>query len=363
MRRRVRRRTNIDDLAETLGTLNGLSAGLRHGLDEEAALRIARSTQTLLECRAVAVTSEQTVLAEVGHSPPWQAQVEQHAALVLERRRGPKPTLYSMSLPPGQSEEVAVAVLSSDGVPIGTIHAMAGEAGLNMRALGELAELVGYQLQLAEVEQSRARAAEAELQALRAQLSPHFLHNSLTAIAGLINTDPARARSAVAKFAEFLRASFRDQTDLTTVSEELRLVELYLELAQVRFGDRFDVLLNIAPEALPVSVPVLSIQTLVENAIGHGLEAKSGRGSLWIIADDAGPEVNITVEDDGVGVDPELLRRALAGTDTTTHVGILAVDARLRSTFGPEYGLIIGTATNKGTKVTMRLPKSRRHRR
>lgn len=95
------------------------------------------------------------------------------------------------------------------------------------------------------------------------------------------------------------------------------------------------------------------------NALRHSLEARPGRGSLRIVAEDDGPEINITVEDDGVGIDPDRLQDALNGSGTTSHVGILATDTRLRSTFGPEYGLMIATATDQGTKVTTRLPKNR----
>ena len=173
----------------------------------------------------------------------------------------------------------------------------------------------------------------------------------------MVNTDPIRARDLIVTFAEFLRASFRTQTDLTTVAEELRLVEAYLELEQARFEGRFNVALNIAPEALPVQVPFLTLQPVVENAISHGLETRVGAGRLSIVAENAGPEVAIHIEDDGVGIDPTQLERALSGNDSTSHVGILAVDTRLRSTFGPEYGLVIETGANAGTKVTIRLPK------
>ncbi len=352
-----------DDPTRLLGALNELNQHLRRGLDDRSAALIARTTCDLLDCRVVAVTADNELIAEYGAEAEWREEVEQHATLVLERRRTAKPTLYTMSLDNtslgrGQAE-VAVAVISSDDVSIGTIHAMAAPGQpLNMNALRELTALVGSQLQLAEIDKSRAFAAEAELRALRAQLSPHFLHNSLTAIAGLVNTDPIRARSAIAQFSEFLRASFRIQSDLWTLSEELRLVDLYLELARVRFGDRFEVLLTIDPETLPVQLPVMSVQTLVENALRHGLEAKPGQGSLRLGAEDDGPEITITVEDDGVGIDPDRLQQALNGSDTSSHVGILATDTRLRSTFGPEYGLVIATAADAGTQVTMRLPKN-----
>lgn len=357
-RRRRGKQHGLDDLTAMLRSLNELGHELRSGLTARTAVEIAEATQRLLDARVVAVTGEATLLAQVGEDIPWERHVEEQARVVLERMRTTGPTPYTISLSAGQCDGV-VAMLVSDDVPLGTIHVMAKPgSALDIPAFGEFAGLVGSQLQLAEIDSSRAYAAEAELRALRAQLSPHFLHNSLTAIAGLVHDDPDRARAAIAQFSEFLRASFRQRTNLTTLSEELRLVNIYLDLAQVRFGDRFDVALNIAPEALPVRLPVLSIQALVENALQHGLEGKVGKGTLRILAEDSGPEISIVVEDDGVGIDPGLLEAALSGSDPTSHVGILAVDTRLRSIFGPEYGLTIETAAHEGTMITMRLPKN-----
>jgi len=346
---------------QLLATVNELSASLRRGFDAESATRIADITRQLLDVRLVAITDDAELIGQSGESSRWKHVVETHARAVLERRRFDKPTLFQLTLD-GEQVEVAVAALTSDDIPIGTIHVVPTVGSpLQLNELQDLAALVSSQLQLAELEQSRAYAAEAELRALRAQISPHFLHNSLTAIAGLVISDPVRARSLIAKFSEFLRASFKTQTDLTTVSEELRLVETYLELEQVRFGDRFEVALNIAPETLSVKLPFLSVQPIVENAIRHGLEARPGPGKLRIAAVDAGPEISIEVEDDGVGIDADALEEALRGTGTTSHVGILAVDTRLRSTFGPEYGLTILTGHNAGTKMVIRLPKFVHH--
>lgn len=352
-----RKTASPTDALAVLEQVNRLSWSLRSGFTQDAARQIAETAEALLEARAVAVTDEREVLAATDGVKGWHDAVLDQTAAILDRRRMERPTLYEVTTPAGNAEVVAV-VLSPDGIFAGTIHVVfEANSRRHMDELRELRALVESQLQLAELEQSRAYAAEAELRALRAQVSPHFLHNSLTAIAGLVNSDPSRARTLIATFAEFLRASFRTQTDLTTVAEELRLVEAYLDLEQARFGSRFDVRLTIAREALPVRLPFLTIQPVVENAITHGLEARPGNGRLSIVAENAGTEVAIHVEDDGVGIDPTQLERALSGTDTTPHVGILAVDTRLRSTFGPEYGLVIETGADAGTKVTMRLPK------
>ena len=147
------------------------------------------------------------------------------------------------------------------------------------------------QLALAELDSSRARLARAEVRALRAQISPHFIYNALTAIASFVRTDPERARELILEFAEFTRYSFRAHGEFTTLAEELRSIDRYLTIERARFGDRLQVRLQIAPEVLPVALPFLCLQPLVENAVRHGLSRKPGVGTVSIVARDAGRRV------------------------------------------------------------------------
>ncbi len=249
-----------------------------------------------------------------------------------------------------------VAPIGVDDRIVGTVAALTPAdpgAGL-VRATLETARWVSTQLELAELDQSRARLARAEVRALRAQISPHFIYNALTAIASFVRTDPDRARELLLEFAEFTRYSFRSHGEFTTLAEELRSIDRYLMLERARFGDRLEIRLQVAPEVLPVAVPFLCLQPLVENAVRHGLAEKVGPGTICIAAEDAGAECLITIEDDGVGMDPATVaRRAEDGS----HVGLGNIDDRLRSVFGDEFGLVVETAPAAGTKVTMRIPK------
>ena len=251
-----------------------------------------------------------------------------------------------------------VSPLVVDGRVLGTVQAFAPTptAGL-VRATEEVAEWVSGQLELAELDAHRNRMIEAEVRALRAQISPHFVYNSLNAIASFVRTDPDRARELLLEFADFTRYSFRRPGEFTTLAEELRSIERYLLLEQARFGDRLQVTLNIAPEVLPVVVPFLCVQPLVENAVRHGLESADQAGPHTNLPHDRGHEAVIEVEDNGVGEDPETVRRALAGDAALDSVGLGNVDARLRATFGDDYGLVVETAPGAGTKVIVRVPK------
>ena len=265
----------------------------------------------------------------------------------------------------GPDTVVAQPLLAESGDVLGVLVVVtAGTPGPGMLgAIGEVARYAASQIELAELDASRARLDKAEVLALRAQISPHFIYNALNTIASFVRTDPARARELILEFADFTRYSFRAAGQYTTLAEELRNIDRYLTLERARFGTALKVRLQVAPEVLNVVVPFLALQPLVENAVRHGLAGKGG-GSVDIVADDAGSDCVITVEDDGAGMDPETLRAghgdALAErADQSAHVGLTNVDHRLRAAFGNDYGLVVETAIGAGTKVIMRVPKFR----
>jgi two-component system LytT family sensor kinase len=251
-----------------------------------------------------------------------------------------------LSGPDGRAAAVLIAVADDHPAP-----------GL-VQATLEAARWAGSQIALAELDSSRERLARAEVRALRAQISPHFIYNALTAIGSFVRTDPERARELILEFAEFTRYSFRAHGEFTTLAEELRSIDRYLTIERARFGDRLQVRLQIAPEVLPVGLPFLCLQPLVENAVRHGLSRKPGVGMVSIEARDAGAECHITVEDDGVGMDPSVFAAGRpSDSDDGQHVGLTNVDERLRSVFGDHFGLVVETAPGAGTKVSMRVPK------
>nr|BFF01882.1 hypothetical protein GCM10020241_35570 [Streptoalloteichus tenebrarius] len=255
-----------------------------------------------------------------------------------------------------------VVPLQVDGRTAGALTIVASTNGKRLdRAAAEAATYVSIQLSLAELQESRAQLATAELKALRAQISPHFLYNALTTIGSLVRTDPQQARELLLDFADFTRYSFRTAGEYTTLADELHNIERYLTLEQARFGeDRLRIELQISPEVLPVTLPFLTLQPLVENAVRHGLAGKREGGTITVVAADAGAEAVISVEDDGVGMDPERLREELANAHVTgAHVGLGNINQRLLTAFGDDYGLIVETNFGAGTKVIMRVPKFR----
>jgi two-component system LytT family sensor kinase len=208
------------------------------------------------------------------------------------------------------------------------------------------------------------RAARAELRALRAQISPHFIFNAMGAIATLIRVDPERAHALLLDFADYTRYSFGRHGEYTSFAEELRSTEIYLSLERARFGERLSVHVTAAPEVLGVPFPFLVLQPLVENAVRHGIEPLARGGHISVQAYDDVDSVRVEVEDDGAGTDPDALEALLAdrtapGVAERSHVGLRNIDERLRAVYGDEHGLIVDTAVGAGTRVTVRVPKYR----
>jgi two-component system, LytTR family, sensor kinase len=225
------------------------------------------------------------------------------------------------------------------------------------RVVGEVAALVSAMVELSELEAQGERLARAELRALRAQISPHFIYNALAAVASFIHSRPEEARELLTEFAEFIRYAFARQRAYVTVADELRYSEKYLRLEQARFGARLRVRVQVDPDVLQAVLPVLSLQPLVENAVRHGVERRPEGGLVAIEGIDLGNDVALRVSDDGAGIDPDRAHAALAGAGP--GIGLGNVHGRLRSTFGEGYGLQVESEPGRGTTVVMTLPKFR----
>ncbi|MGO4236780.1 sensor histidine kinase [Pseudarthrobacter sp. YAF2] len=342
---------------QTLHAASQAGQHLRRGLNPAGAAKASRQLRSLLGCDSLAITDTSGVLAWDGGAEDIRPRLMELAAGVLESGRAA--VLPAGTEGTGGHLAGVIAPVRAGARVVGAVAAFAPAAGAGLvRATGEVADWVAVQVELAELDASRTLLMEAEVRALRAQISPHFIYNSLNAIASFINTDPERARELVVEFADFTRYSFRRHGDFTTLAEELRCIDRYLLLERARFGERVQVSLRIAPEVLSTVIPFLSLQPLVENAVRHGLEAKEGPGHISITAEDAGAFAEVTIEDDGVGMDPEQLRSVLAGHTDGDHVGLRNVDARLRQVYGNDHGLVVETAPGEGTLITMRVPKS-----
>ena len=205
--------------------------------------------------------------------------------------------------------------------------------------------------------QSRERqltelAATAQLAALRAQINPHFLFNSLNSIAQLIHTDPDKAEACVERLAEIFRYILRRaEKEFVPLAEEIQMADAYLEIERARFGERLRVEKAIDPRSLHQLVPNLILQPLVENAIKHGLSRKLGAGTVHLEARVADGLLTVTVTDDGVGMGGA----ALAGV-YDRGVGLSNLRDRLARLYGSAHRPEITSAPGNGTQVRLRMP-------
>ena len=358
--------SNVDRATYTaLKTMSLASPPLRDGLSAYSAAAAAPHLRALLDTSALALTDDQGVAlgwdGDANHHMEWLATSAFEVA-----DSGRHQVLDQREMNCGRDgcpvRAVIVSPLEVEGNVVGTLAVISHHdprPGL-VRATNEVARYVSAQLVLAELGKSRARLALAEVRALRAQISPHFVCNALTTISSFVRTDPEEARELLVEFAEYTRYSFR-AGEFTTLAEELGNIERYLILEKARFGDRLQVKLRIAPEVLPVVLPFLSLQPLVENAVRHGLTSKANGGTVSLIARDSGADCVISVEDDGVGMDPARLRDHLDQPAephlSGANLGLGNVHDRLRIAFGDECGLVVETGPGAGTKVSLRVPK------
>ncbi len=199
-------------------------------------------------------------------------------------------------------------------------------------------------------EQLRALAVQAELKALKAQINPHFLFNTLNTIAELIHADPARAEATVERLAEMFRYVLAgSERGLVSLEEELTFLDGYLEIERARFGERLSVTREIDPGALDVPVPSLILQPLVENAVRHG-RGDDGSIDLHIRIRLLGAEVQVAITDRGPGMPPRYKIGQGPG-----H-GLRNVDERLLKTYGEGHGLEVADNEPLGTMITFRIP-------
>jgi two-component system LytT family sensor kinase len=193
------------------------------------------------------------------------------------------------------------------------------------------------------------QVTEAELRALRAQINPHFLFNSLNTVADLIVRDPARAETMTLRLASVFRHVLAHSSrPLTTVRDEIEFLRAYLYIEEARFGDRLRVEIVVDDKVAGEAVPSLILQPLVENAIKHGLGPKPGPGHLRISVAAEGEFLRLVVEDDGMG---------LSGRRESQGVGLTNVAERLATLYQDRGSVALQAREGGGCRVTVRIPR------
>lgn len=249
---------------------------------------------------------------------------------------------HALVVAPGQARR---ALVSHEVAFLRTVAAQVGQRFDALKAERERIERLSREAVLLQ------QLAEAELRALRAQINPHFLFNSLNTVADLVVTDPARAELMTLRLAQVFRHVLAHSSrPLTSIREEIEFVRTYLFIEEARFGDRLRVEIDVAPEVAAEKIPSLILQPVVENALKHGLAPKIGPGHLRIGAAARTDHVCLTVEDDGVGPLHRPRRPSASG------VGLKNVAERLQTLYRDRAGVRLEPRASGGSLVTILIP-------
>jgi two-component system, LytTR family, sensor kinase len=192
----------------------------------------------------------------------------------------------------------------------------------------------------------------AKIEALKSQINPHFLFNTLASITSLIRSQPETARMLIVKLSGLLRRLLRSHQHFVTLREELESIDEYLDIEVVRFGPKLKVLKHISADTYDLIVPSMILQPLVENSIKHGLSRKVGAGSILIRSWRLHGRAVIEVEDDGMGFMLDRLEQPMS-----SGIGLANVRERLRVIYGASYQLTLTSEPGKGTVARIEIPE------
>lgn len=325
---------------------------LRDGLTEQTASRSAGILLPLTGGASVSITDTSEVLgfAGTGVAPDGLGPVAGRA-IELERTAVERRD---------EGTEVAIPLVVEQAMVGALVVRYTEEIQPPVRQLESVASLVSLHLELADLTHQAQSASDARLRALRAQINPHFLFNILNTIAAKSRTDPDETRQLLQRLADFFRYSIQQEGQFAEFAHEYFFVRTYLSLEKARYEDRLTLHYDVDPQVLPARVPVLTIQPLVENAVKHGLAPKNGGGTVSLKArvDPLAGSIKIQVRDDGLGMEPDVLRQVVAGTARSVGGGVALanIHERLEGLYGARYRFDVRSSPGKGTRVELDLP-------
>jgi len=202
------------------------------------------------------------------------------------------------------------------------------------------------------LESQQLRLNEARLAALTRQINPHFLFNTLNAIASLIRTNPEEARRMIYKLSSILRTLLRNTDNFSPLREELSFIDNYMAIELVRFGDKLRFIKVIDPATLELLVPSMLLQPLIENSIRHGLSSKVDGGMVRLESRIEDGRLHLLVEDDGIGIPENRLAHLF-----DQGIGISNVNERLKVLYGNTYRMWIDSRPGEGTRTGIEIPE------
>lgn len=361
---------SISSFDTTLRITDETMIHLRQGLNFESAQRICEIILQITEVDAVAITDDETIL---GFAGVGCRRHQQGGPILTGATRDVLDSGQTMIISdprilscdeegcPHPLKNAVITPLLYRGKVVGTFKLYRTSPkplpSYVVRLAIGTAALLGIQMEAAEADLQRQLVTKARLEALQAQIRPHFLFNVLNTIIMFSRTDPEKSRELLVMLAQFFRRSLSHRGEMITVQDEIDYVNTYLALEKARFGEKLQVKLRLDPRALGLQIPILTIQPLVENAVMHGLAPKEEGGTIGVRVRRRQGHLQICIMDDGVGIPPERLSRVLElGFGTNHGIGMSNVNERLISLYGEGYRLRIRSRPGSGTAVRIRIP-------
>ncbi|WP_420489230.1 histidine kinase [Neobacillus niacini] len=343
---------------------------LRNGLTTNSAKIVCHILHNEMNTRAVAMTNLSEILAHVGlghdhhrTESPIQTEITMEAINKGEIVVASQDSIHCRvkGCPLGA---VVIAPLKQRGETIGTFkfyfHTEKEITPVIMELISGLSSLLSNQLELAEADKFYQLAKAAEIKALQAQISPHFLFNTLNTILSLVRVDQDKARKLLVSLSHFLRQNLSVTTQsVTTLQQELKHVKAYLAIEEARFEDKLKVLYDIEEDVLLETIPPLTLQPIVENAIKHGMKDTERNGMVKITIRKQNLATYVKVEDNGNGMNKERtsqLCKTPLHSETGNGLALYNVNRRLTFMYGDRAGLQIKSELNRGTEICFCVP-------
>ncbi|MYL34739.1 sensor histidine kinase [Pontibacillus yanchengensis] len=343
---------------------------LRFGLNRKTAQETCEVIRQEVGASAVAITDQEDILGYVGmghdhHQQGKHIQTDETKAVIetgqvyISRREAIHCQNEDCPL-----QSAVIAPLNLKGETIGTLKCyFESEEALSkvtIEYITGLAALLSQQLDISDNERVNQLAKDAEIRALQAQISPHFLFNALNTIVSMIRLKPDEARKLLVTLSRYLRQNINGTKErLISLQQELQHVKAYLSIEEARFNDKLHVEMNIDETVLFKQVPPMTLQPIMENAIKHGLKGMKEESEVTIRIHTEMEKVFVSIEDNGWGMEENRLEELLTESVESqegTGIGLVNVNQRLTLIYGQEASLKIDSRIGEGTKVSFQLP-------
>ena len=347
---------------------------LKHGLDANNAKYIVEIMMHISNAPAVAITDQENVLAFIGEGctmHPVGQPIRTQATLdtikdgqlrIIENKSDFNCKLMNCKCP---LETAIIVPIFDDGTTIGCLKLYGIQKGFvnegNINLATGMGKLLSRQIKLARIEHNKHLVIQAKLDALQAQVNPHFLFNTLNTINMYILQDPHFARKLVLKLSSTLRYLLGKNGHFITIKEEIEHIKDFIIIENARYRDKVHIQFDIDDDIMDHKVPIFSIQPIVHNAVIHGILPSPEDGMIDVAIHKVEDRIEVLVKDNGIGMNKNTLDRIFEPNfGKGCGIGIGNVDERLRLFYGEGSGLKIQSEASYGTDVSFVIPCERK---